>query len=97
MGVLEGLKEVKSKHLKWKKGINNRLDVFATQMSFKDPKTWWILSLLPQGLYTVFIKLHIRANKVINVSSTNMVGETSTLILSMEIQLAQSTRNTFPI
>ena len=97
MGVLEGLKELKSKHLTWKKVIKNRLDVFATPMSFRDPKTWWILSLLPQGLYTISIKLHIRAKKVINVSSTNIVGDTSTLILSRETQLAPSTRNTFLI
>ena len=92
VGVLEGLK-----NLTWKKVIKNRLDVFATSMSFIYPKTWWILSLLPQGLYTVSIKLHIRAKKVINVSSTNIFGDTSTLILSRETQLAASTRNTFPI
>ena len=40
MGVLEGLKEFKSKNLTWKKVIKNRLDVFATPMSFRDPKTW---------------------------------------------------------
>ena len=97
MGVLEGLKELKSKHLTWKKVIKNRLDVFATPMSFRDPKTWWILSLLPQGLYTVSIKLHIRAKKVIKVYSTNIVGDTSTLILSRESQLAPSTTNTFLI
>ena len=34
---------------------------------------------------------------MLNVSSTNIVGDTSTLILSREIQLAPSTRNTFPI
>ena len=96
MGVLEGLKELKSKHLTWKRVIKNRLYVFATPMSFRDPKTWWILSLLPQGVYTVSIKLHIRAKKVINVSSTNIFGDTSTLILSRETQLAPSTRNTFP-
>jgi len=28
VGVLEGLKELKSKHLTWKKVIKNRLDVF---------------------------------------------------------------------
>ena len=95
MGVLEGLKELKSKHLTWKKVIKNRLDVFATPMSFRDPKTWWILSLLPQVLYTISIKLHIKPKKVINVSSTNIVGDTSTLILSRETQLAPSTRNTF--
>ena len=66
-------------------------------MSFRDPKTWGILSLLLQGLYTVSIKLHIRAKKVINVSSTNIVGKTSTLILSRETQLLPSTRHTFPI
>ena len=92
-----GHKELKSKHLTWKNVIKNRLDVFATPMSFRDPKTWWILSLLPQGLYTVSMKLHIRAMKVINVSSTNIVGDISTLILSRETQLAPSTRNTFPI
>ena len=97
MGVLEGLKELKSKHLTWKKVIKNRLNVFATPMSFREPKTWWMLSLLPQGVYTVSIKLHIRAKKVINVSSTNIVGDTSTLILSRETQLAPSTRNTLPI
>ena len=79
------------------KVIKNRLDVFSTPMSFRDPKTWWILSLLPQGLYTISIKLHIRAKKVINVSSTNIVGDTWALILSRETQLAPSTRNTFPI
>ena len=73
------------------------MDIFAIPMRFRDPKTWWILSLLPQGLYTVSIKLHIRAKKVINVSSTNIVGDTSTLILSRETQLAPSTRNTFLI
>ena len=97
MGVLEGLKELKSKHLTWKRVIKNRLYVFATPMSFRDPKTWWILSLLPQGLYTVSIKLHIRAKKVINVSSINIFWDTSTLILSRETQLAASTRNTFSI
>ena len=97
MGVLEGLKELKSKHCTWKKVIKNRLDDFATPVSFRDPKTWWILSLLPQVLYTISIKLHIRAKKVINVSSTNIVGDTSILILSRETQLAPSTRNTFPI
>ena len=97
MGVPEGLKELKSKHLTWKKVIQNRLGVFATPMSYRDPKTWWILSLSPQGLYTVSIKLHIRAKKVINVSSTNIVGDTSTLILSRETQIAPSTTNTFPI
>ena len=66
-------------------------------MSCRDPKTWWILTLLPQGLYTISIKLHIRAKKVINVSSTNIVGDTWALILSRETQLAPSTRNTFPI
>ena len=96
MGVLEGLKELKNKHLTWKKVIKNRLDVFATPMSFRDPKTWWILSLLPQGLYTISIKLHIRAMEVINVSSTNIFRDTSTLLLSRETQLAASTRNTFP-
>jgi hypothetical protein len=40
VGVLEGLKELKSKHLIWKKVNKNRLDVFATPMSFRDPKTW---------------------------------------------------------
>ena len=97
MGVLEGLKELKSKHCTWKKVIKNRLDDFATPVSFRDPKTWWILSLLPQVLYTISIKLHIRAKKVINVSSTNIVGDTRALILSRETQLAPSTRNTFPI
>ena len=97
MGVLEGLKELKSKHLTWIKVVKNRFDVFATPMSFRDPKIWWILSLLSQGLYTVSIKLHIRAKKVINVSSTNIVGDTWALILSRETQLAPSTRNTFPI
>jgi len=89
--------ELKTKHLTWKKVIKNRLDVFATPMSFRDPKTWWILSLLPQVLYTISLNLHIRAKKVINVSSTNIVGDTSTLILSRETQLAPSTRNTLPI
>ena len=97
MGVLEGLKELKSKHLTWKKVPKNSLDVFPTSLSFRDPKTWWILSLLSRGLYTVSIKLHIRAKKVINVSSTNIVVDTWTLILSRETQLAPSTRNTFPI
>ena len=97
MGVLEGLKELKSKHLTWKRVIKNRLYAFATPMSFRDPKTWGILSLLPQDVYTVSIKLHIRAKKVINVSSTNIVGKTSTLILSRETQLLPSTRHTFPI
>ena len=92
-----GHKEHKSKHLSWKKVIKYKLDAFATPMSFRDPKTWWILSLLPQGVYTVSIKLPIRAKKVINVSSTNIFGDTSTLILSRETQLAASTRNTFPI
>ena len=73
------------------------MDIFAIPMRFRDPKTWWILSLLPQGLYTVSIKLHIIAKKVINISSTNIVGDNSTLILSRETQFAQSTRNTFPI
>ena len=97
MGFLERLKELKSKHLTWKKVIKNRLDVIASPMSFRDPKTWWILSLLPQGLYTVFIKLHIRAKKVINFSTTNIAGDTSPLILSRESQRAPTTRNTFPI
>ena len=79
------------------KVIKNRLDDFATPVSFRDPKTWWILSLWPQGLYTVSIKLHIRAKKVINVSYTNIVGDTSTLILSRKTQLDPSTRNTLPI
>jgi len=92
VGVLEGLKELKSKHLIWKKVNKNRLDVFATPMSFRDPKTWWILSLLPQVLYTISIKLHIKPKKVINVSSTNIDGDTSTLILSRETHLAPSTR-----
>ena len=96
MGVLEGLKELKSKHLTWKKVIKNRLDVFATPMSFRDPKTWWILSLLPQGLYTVSIRLYITTKKVLNVS-TSIVGDTSTLILSRETQFAPSTKNTLPI
>ena len=47
------------------KVIKNRLDVFSTPMSFRDPKTWWILSLLPQGLYTVSIRLNLRAKKVL--------------------------------
>ena len=97
MGVLEGLKELKSKHLTWIKIDKNRLDVFATPMSFRDPKIWWTLSLLSQGLYTVSIKLHLRAKKVINVSSTNIVGDTWALILSRETQPAPPTRNTFPI
>ena len=97
MGVLEGLKELRSKHLTWKRVIKNRLYAFATPMSFRDHKTWWILSLLPQRVYSVSIKLNIRAKRVINVSSTNIFGDTSTLILSREIQLATSTRNTFPI
>ena len=50
------------------------MDIFAIPMRFRDPKTWWILSLLPQGLYTVSIKLHIIAKKVINISSTNILG-----------------------
>ena len=79
------------------KVIKNRLDDFATPVSFRDPKTWWILSLLPQGLYTVSIRLHIRAKKVLNACSTNIVGDTSTLILSRETQFAPSTRNIFPI
>ena len=41
------------------------LDDFSTPMSFRDPKTWWILSLLPQGLYTVSIRLNLRAKKVL--------------------------------
>ena len=97
VGVLEGLKELKTKNLTWIKVVNSSLDVFATPMSCRDPKTWWILTLLPQGLYTISIKLHIRAKKVINVSSTNIVGDTWALILSRETQLAPSTRNTFPI
>ena len=97
MGVLEGLKELKSKHLTWIKIVKNRLVVFATPMSFMDPKIWWTLSLLSQGLYTVSIKLHNRAKKVINVSSTNIVGDTWALILSRETQPAPPTRNTFPI
>ena len=40
VGILEGFKELKSKHLTWKKVIKNRLDVFATPMSFREPKTW---------------------------------------------------------
>jgi hypothetical protein len=40
VGVLEGLKELKSKHLTWKKVIKNKLGVFATPMSFGDTKTW---------------------------------------------------------
>jgi hypothetical protein len=40
VGVLEGLKVFKSKPLTWKKVIKNRLDVFSTPMSFRDPKTW---------------------------------------------------------
>ena len=79
------------------KVIKNRLGDFATPVSFRDPKTWWILSLWPQGLYTVSMKLHIRAKEVINVSSTNIVGDTSTLILSRKTQLDPSTRNTLPI
>ena len=66
-------------------------------MRFRDSKTWWILSLLPQGLYTVSIRLHIRAKTVLNACSTNIVWDTSTLILSRETQLAPSTRNTFLI
>ena len=97
MGVLEGLKELKSKHLTWKRVIKNRLYAFATPMSFRDHKTWWILSLLPQRVYSVSIKLNIRAKRVINVSSTNIFGDTSSLILSRETQLAPSTRNNFPI
>ena len=76
MGVLAGLKELKSKHLTWKKVIRNSLDVFPTSMSFRDPKTLGILSLLSRDLYTVSIKLHIRAKKVINISSTNIVVDT---------------------
>ena len=97
MGVLKGLKELKIKHLTWIKVVKNRFDAFATPMSFREPKIWWILSPLPHGLYTVPIKLHIRAKKVINASSTNIVGDTRALILSRETQLAPSTRNTFPI
>ena len=66
-------------------------------MSFSHPQTWWILSLLPQGQYTVSIRLCIRTKKVLNVSSTNIVGDTLPLILSKETQLAPSTRNTFLI
>jgi len=40
VGVLEGLKELKSKHLTWKKVIKKSLDGFPTSMSFRDPKTW---------------------------------------------------------
>ena len=47
------------------KVIKNMLDDFSTPMSFRDPKTWWILSLLPQGLYTVSIRLNLRAKKVL--------------------------------
>lgn len=66
-------------------------------MSFRDPKAWCIFSPLPQDLYTVSIRLHFRAKKVLNASSTNIVGDTSTLILRRETHLAPSTRNTFPI
>ena len=66
-------------------------------MSFRDPHTWWILSLSPQGQYTVSIRLYIRTKEVLNVSSTSIVEDTSTLILSRETQLAPSTRNTFLI
>ena len=52
---------------------------------------------MPQGLYTVSIKLQIRDKKDINVSSTNIVGDTSTLILIRETELAPSARNTFLI
>ena len=64
-------------------------------MSFRDPQTLRILSLLPQGQYTVSIRVYIRTKKVLNVSSTSIVGDTSTLILSKETQLTLSTRNTF--
>ena len=97
MGVFEGFKELKSKHLTWKKVIKNRLNVFAIPMSCRSPKPWWILYLLHQGLYTVSIKLHIRAKKVLNVSSINIFGHISALILSRETQLAPSTRNTLQI
>ena len=97
MGVFEGFKELKSNHFTWKKVIKNRFNVFAIPMSCRSPKPWWILYLLHQGLYIISIKLHIRAKKVINVSSTNIVGDTWALILSRETQLAPSTRNTFPI
>jgi len=40
VGVLEGLKELKSKHLTWKKVIKNRFDIFATPMSFRDHNSW---------------------------------------------------------
>ena len=63
-------------------------------MSFRDPQTWWIFSLLPQGQYTVSIRLYITTKKVLNVS-TSIVGDTSTLILRKETQLAPSARNTF--
>ena len=66
-------------------------------MSFRDPQTWWIFSLLPQGQYTVSIRLYITTKKVLNVSSTSIVGDTSTLTLSRETQPAPSTRNIFPI
>jgi hypothetical protein len=37
LGVLEGLKELKSKHLTCKKVIKNRLNVVATPMSLETP------------------------------------------------------------
>ena len=65
-------------------------------MSFRDPKTWWMLSLLPQGLYTVSIKVHIRAKKFINLSSTNIVGALPHSYWLGKLNLP-ITRNTFPI
>lgn len=56
LGALEGLKDPKSKHLRWKKLIRNRLDVLSTQMSFRDTQTWCILSLLPQIQYRASIR-----------------------------------------
>ena len=79
-------KALKNKHVQWKKRIKNRLDVLSTLMSFREPQTWWILSLLPQGQYTVFIRLLIRAKKVSSVSTTNIFGDASTLILSRKLQ-----------
>lgn len=78
------LKDPKSKHLRWKKIIGNRLDVMATQMSFRDAQmvTWCILSVLPQIQSTACVRLHIRAKKILEVSSSNIVGDTSALILS---------------
>ena len=81
-------KALKNKHVQWKKRIKNRLDVLSTLMSFRDPQTWWILSLLPHSQYTVSIRLLIRAKKVSNVSTTNIFGDALTLILSRKLQLA---------